>query len=156
MIIPSTENVARAIFSPMMIDERGHILRPAFMLRHNEDYISVCRMAVDSWMDDVKSIPQNPLRVLYGYAKMNVGEIRQLSFANGRRRVDLDVVDKHTAKNASHAGIVLTLDGNVLRGDKKAFLKPVTSDVSVEAVILRYQRKLAELAQRGYVQTTAL
>jgi len=90
--------------------------------------------------------------MLFGYAVMNVGSVRLLSFSNTNRHVELDVVDKHTDKNLSHAGIVITLDGNFLRGDSKHILKPVPSDVSVEALSMRLQKKLADLAQNGYVQ----
>ena len=43
--LPSTEIVARAVFSPLMINESGQLLRTAFSLRHNEGYISVCQMS---------------------------------------------------------------------------------------------------------------
>ena len=61
VVIDNSANVARAIFSPQMIDASGNITRAAFSLRHNENYISVCLMNVMSWMDDVKSIPSLPL-----------------------------------------------------------------------------------------------
>ena len=45
----------------------------------------------------------------------------------------------------------ITLDGCKLRGDKRQILKPVPSDVSVEALTMRLQKRLAELAQSGFV-----
>ena len=150
--LPGKENVARAIFSPMMIDDNGHIQRAAFMLRHNEDYISVCRMAIDSWHDDMLMIPQNSSRLLFGYAVMNVGEVRQLAFYSANKKIGFDVVEKQTERNRSHAGIVISLDGSSLKGDKVLSLKPVPSDVSVDAIIMRYQKRLANLAQKGYTQ----
>ncbi|MBR2238896.1 MAG: hypothetical protein IJ887_13700 [Prevotella sp.] len=72
--IDNSENVARAIFSPAMVDDTGKITKAAFHLRHNEDYFSVSRMNVEGWMTDIKSIPTSNTRVPYGYSKMNVGE----------------------------------------------------------------------------------
>lgn len=102
MSIPDVEDVARAIFSPMMIDDDGRIKRAAFMLRHHEDYISVCRMAVDSWFEDMLQIPQSKNRHLFGYAAMNVGEIRQLTFLYANKIVSFDVQDKQTERNLAN------------------------------------------------------
>ena len=78
MIHPS-ENVARAIFSPKMI-LKGEIQPEAFRLRSSicENYLSVMRMSFPSWVEDIKRIPQRKNRKLYGFAEMNVGEIRDI------------------------------------------------------------------------------
>lgn len=78
-MITDAENVARAIFSPRMIID-GELQPAAFRLRAslNEDYLSVMRMAVSSWLNDIMLIPQREDRQLYGYAEMNVGEIRSI------------------------------------------------------------------------------
>lgn len=49
MIIPDSENVARAVFSPRMIKD-GEIQPEAFRLRQSiaEDYLSVMRMSFPS------------------------------------------------------------------------------------------------------------
>ncbi len=64
-MIPDTENVARAIFSPRMII--GDEIQPAaFRLRAsiNEDYLSVMRLSIPSWLDDIKRIPKRQNRQL--------------------------------------------------------------------------------------------
>ena len=66
ILTDSSEKVARAIFSPMMIDVQGRITANAFALRHKESYISVNRLAVPSWLDDIKTIPQKRNRMLFG------------------------------------------------------------------------------------------
>ena len=73
-MIEDIENVARAIFSPKMIID-GEIQPEAFRLRSSisENYLSVMRMSVPSWVEDVKKIPQRKNRKLYGFAEMNVG-----------------------------------------------------------------------------------
>ena len=64
--IDNSENVARAIFSPAMVDDTGKITKAAFHLRHNEDYFSVSRMNVEGWMTDIKSIPTSNTRECRG------------------------------------------------------------------------------------------
>ncbi|MBQ8487601.1 MAG: hypothetical protein IJ533_08140 [Prevotella sp.] len=78
-MIANAEHVARALFSPRMIFN-GEILPEAFKLRPSicESYLSVMRMSVSSWMNDIKAIPQHKNRILYGYAEMEVGEIRNI------------------------------------------------------------------------------
>ena len=75
VIIPDAENVARAIFSPKMIKD-GEILPEAFRLRSSisEDYLSVMRMSVQSWVEDIKQIPQRKNRKLYGFAESGIEE----------------------------------------------------------------------------------
>lgn len=70
-MIPDSENVARAIFSPRMIVD-GEIQPETFCLRSSikEDYLSVMRVAIPSWIDDIKLIPQRQNRQLYGYAEI--------------------------------------------------------------------------------------
>ena len=148
----NTEDVARAIFSPLMVDEYGNILRSAFALRHNEDYISVCRMATRSWKEDMSSIPQGESRRLYGYTVLNTGQIRELSFNFANKAAVFDVVDKHTEKNLSHAGIVIMFDGSLLRGDRHLTVKPFPDDVPIDGFVLRMQTKLAVLAQKNMIK----
>ena len=77
--ISDSENVARAIFSPRMVHQ-GRVLPAAFELRSqiNEEYLSVMRMAIESWKEDILRIPQRKNRKLFGYSEMNVGDIRNI------------------------------------------------------------------------------
>ena len=145
-------NVARAIFSPQMIDASGNITRAAFSLRHNENYISVCQMNVMSWMDDVKSIPINKYRELVGYAALNVGEVRNQAFQYKKHHVTFDVVDKHTENNKSHAGIFIFLDGEGLKGDRSGLFKPLPANISAPPLQLRVQGRLLQLARQHFVR----
>ena len=78
-MIDNSEQIARALFSPKMIID-GVIQPEAFRLRPaiKEEYISVVRMGITSWQDDILKIPQRKNRVLYVYAEMNVGDIRSI------------------------------------------------------------------------------
>lgn len=150
--LDNQENVARAIFSPLMIDENGNLSRAAFALRHNEDYISVAQTSVPSWLDDIYSIPENANRKLFGYCILNVHNIRSLTFPYRKYQVVFEVCEKHTPVNQSHAGIYVLLDEAVLKGDKKNILKNIPEDVAVDTLTMRYQKKLVDLAQINFVK----
>ena len=147
-----TEFVARAIFLPAMLDSNGNVSLVAFTLRHTEDYFSVARMTVESWMDDLKRIPTSATRQLGGYCKMSVGDIRKLGFAyDEEKKVVFDVEDKATEKSKSHAGILLVFGENTLKGDKVAVLKPVPTGISATGLLMRIQSKLSQLASKSYI-----
>ncbi|MDD6002605.1 MAG: hypothetical protein PUC50_10500 [Bacteroidales bacterium] len=142
-MIDGKENVARALFSPRMIVDG--ILQPeAFKLRSSilEDYLSVMRMIFSTWMDDIKSIPQRKNRILYGYAKLNVQEIRDIQLSS----VTYDV--KNCSKNStpSHAGIFITVNGEKLVGGKP--LKDVPDGFAQDFLLLAIQRELVDIAQK--------
>ena len=146
------EHVARAIFSPAMLDSNGNVSLAAFTLRHNEGYFSVARMAVEGWLDDLKRIPETPLRRLGGYCKMEVGEIRRLGFVYDEEyKIGFDVEDKATTTNMSHAGIIIIMSEKTLKGDKSDVLKPLPTGVSATGLLMRIQTKLSQLAGKSYV-----
>ena len=158
-MMPSVENtisdeinVARAVFAPQMVDEYGMITRAAFSLRHNETYISVCRMDVSTWKQDLEAIPQSTNRMLCGYAVLNVGEIRALNFVHEGHNIAFDVIDKHTDNNKSHAGIVLAFDCSNLKGDKNVLLKPLPKESYAAPLLLRVQSRLLKLAKKNYTK----
>ena len=143
-MIPDTENVARAIFSPRMII--GDEIQPAaFRLRAsiNEDYFSVMRLSIPSWLDDIKRIPQRQNRQLFGYAEMNVGEIRNIQLKN----VTYDVHEIPNEAMLSHVGIYIMVNGENLIGGKK--LENIQDGEEQDFLILAIQRELVEIAQKG-------
>lgn len=147
-----TEHVARAIFLPAMLDSNGNVSLAAFTLRHNESYFSVARMAVEGWLNDIKKIPTTPTRLLGGYCKMGVDDIRGLGFAyDEENEVAFDVEDKATTTNKSHAGIMLIMSEKKLKGDKSVVLKPLPTGVSAPGLLMRIQTKLSQLAGKSYI-----
>lgn len=145
------EDVARAIFSPLMLDEHGNLSRAAFDLRHNEDYISVCQMSVASWMSDIHSIPETINRKLFGYCALNVLDIRNLSFMIKSHNLIFEVCEKHIPTNKSHAGIYILLDNSTIKGDRKNILKNIPEDVPASTLAMRYQRRLLDIAEKQIV-----
>ena len=73
------EDVARLLFSPLFICE-GVLSQRAFMLESStgETYISVLRLSMECFESDMEGIKREG-NVLYGYAQMNVGCIRNAS-----------------------------------------------------------------------------
>lgn len=143
-MIDDTENVARAIFSPRMIIN-GELQPEAFCLRAylNESYLSVMRMSVASWLDDILLILQSKSRQLYGYGEMNVGEIRGIQLKNVV--FDVDEVSPETLN--SHAGIFIKVNGENLIGGKK--LVSIQDGEEQDFILLAIQRELVDLAQKG-------
>ena len=150
--LPDTEYVARAIFLPAMLDSNGNVSLAAFSLRHNEDCISVARMAVAGWLEDILRIPTSATRQYGGFCKMRVGDIRDLGFTyNDESEIAFVVKDKATEANKSHAGIVLIFGENTLKGDKTAVLKPLPTGISAPGLLMRIQTKLSQLAGKSYI-----
>ena len=148
-----SEYVARAIFLPAMLDSNGNVSLAAFSLRHNEDYFSVARMAVEGWLDDIRRIPTSTMRQLGGYCKMGVGDIRGLGFDyDEKNKVAFDVEDKATIVNKSHAGIMLMMSEKLLKGDKSAVLKPLPMGVSATGLLMRIQTRLSLLAGKSVLR----
>ncbi|MBO7597054.1 MAG: hypothetical protein J6T70_08445 [Bacteroidales bacterium] len=142
-MIDGKEDVARALFSPRMIVD-GVLQPETFKLRSSisEDYLSVMRMIFASWMDDIKNIPQRKNRILYGYATLNVKEIRDINLKN----VTYDVKDCSLNSTPSHAGIFIIVNGEKLVGGQT--LKSVQDGVSQDFLLLAIQRELVEIAQK--------
>lgn len=142
-IIPDSEDVARAIFSPKMV-HRGQILPAAFELRPQlaEDYISVVRMSFESWKEDIYSIPQRKNRQLYGYAEMNVGEIRAIK----KDSVIYNVVPKDNAIIKSHAGIIVSVNGETLVGGLP--VSTIEDKNAQNFMLLSIRQELVKIAQR--------
>lgn len=143
-MVKNKANVARAIFSPRMIVD-GEIQPEAFCLRAaiSEEYLSVMRMSVASWQDDIRNIPQRKNRRLFGFAEMNVGEIRNIQL----KRVKYDVLECDNEKLPSHAGIFISVDGERLIGGHR--IQPISSGIEQDFLLLAIQRELVDIAQKG-------
>lgn len=139
-----TENVARVIFSPQMI-YNGELLPEAFRLRAilNEEYLSVMRMSVSSWKEDILLILQRRNRMLYGYAQMKVADILDANFQSVK--FDVRACDNKNIK--SHAGIFITVNDEPLIGGKS--LKSINDDDAQDFLLLTIQRRLTDIARKG-------
>lgn len=148
--IDNSESIARAIFQPAMIDASGNISIAAFSLRHNENYFSVARMSVNSWIEDIKCIPQTVDRKLCGYCKLIVGEVRMIDLSFHQKTVLFDIEDFSSSKNKSHAGITVSFANQQLKGDKAKIIKPLEKGIPAPVLMLKIQTRLMDLASKGY------
>lgn len=149
MMITNEENVARALFSPRMILD-GKIIPAAFELREaiSETYLSVLRTTIDTWKDEMMLIPQRKNRRLFGYALMNVGEIRNIKL----RDVVYDVQPYPTETMKSHAGITITYKDQPLQGGRH--IEPLPAGMTEDFLLLAIRSKLTALAQRQLIKIT--
>ena len=85
-----TEDVARMLFSPLFID-KGQLSPTAFALRvfngTPETYISVLRTCFDCFLSDAEQIKPPYADTIYGYALLNVGEVRGKRFFPNKKSV---------------------------------------------------------------------
>lgn len=113
--------------------------------------ISVNRLVVPSWLEEIKTIPQNRNRVLFGYSLMEIGDVMNQGFKWNDCTVDFFIADKSSRTNKSHAGIFTCFDSTVLKGDKDAVLSPLNKDANAPALVLFIQMKLAKLANKQFM-----
>lgn len=113
--IDNEENIARVVFSPMMIED-GEISPSAFYLRDlrkPEDYVSVFRHDyLIPTVENVSMIHPPKDNIIYGYALLNVGICRKIS----HKDIMLDVLSHPNQSNPYHAGIHFSKSGIALTG----------------------------------------
>ena len=139
-IISDREDVARVLFSPLFICD-GVLSQKAFTLEkdNNETYISVLRPAVESFNADFEGIRKDG-NILYGYALLNVGEIRNCNISY-KKNIKFEVLPRNLGKRKSHAGIFTSIDNVKIKGGM-----PQT----VERLLARMA--LVNIAQKRIVQ----
>lgn len=113
--IADEENIARAILSPMMVED-DEVSPSAFFLRDlkpPEDYVSVYRHNYATTTPKSFSMIRVPKgNTLYGYALINVGICRNIT----HKDIMIDVLSHPNQKNPYHAGIHYSKSGNAIKG----------------------------------------
>lgn len=140
--VDDTEDVARMLFSPLFID-KGQLSPTAFALRVFNDtpetYISVLRTCFDCFLSDAEQIKPPYANTIYGYALLNVGEVRGIKILS-EQDIRFDVVPRGTGKLKSHAGIIVTIDQKLLKGGQRP------------PSLLRIQNRLLRIAETRLVK----
>jgi hypothetical protein len=138
--VANYEDVARMLFSPLFICD-GILSQKAFTLEadKSETYISVLRPAIPSFGSDMDGIKKEG-NTLYGYALLNVGEIRSSDF-DYHVPLLLDVLPRNSGRRKSHAGIFATIGQMKVKGG---------SPQSAARLLLRM--RLVQLAQNRIVR----
>lgn len=113
--IDDEENIARVVFSPMMVED-DEVSPSAFFLRDlkpPEDYVSVFRhnYMVPS-LENVSMIHPPKDNTIYGYALINVGICRNITYND----IMIDVLSHPNQKNPYHAGIHYSKSGSAIKG----------------------------------------
>ena len=150
--IDDKEDVARVLFYPSFFAKnespffsKGVLSPTAFKLQIlksgvAENSISVLRTIIDSFNLDVFRLsPRLSTDQKYGYALLNVGEIRSIQIPTAHQ-LDISVVYTNSKRLRSHAEIVLKIDGVVI----------TALDDSME--IVRFRKKLARIASLRIVK----
>jgi hypothetical protein len=151
-VISNDEDVARVLFYPSFFTEDDNplisegILSPtAFRLQvlksgDAEKAISVLRTMVDSFSHDVAKLsPRQPTDFKYGYALLNVGDVRTINIPT-TRKIDISVEYSNSKRLLSHSEILLRLDGNIV----------TAMDESME--VARFRKKLARIASTRIIR----
>lgn len=137
-MVSNEESVARIIFSPSYIFQ-GRVSPTAFRWfvlpsGHAENYISVLRDDGSDFNEASLTFrPRTQGDDRYGYALLNVGDIRNVSqsvLLEDPTRVD--VLPFPSKKHSNHAGIQVTIDGVI-----------VDANTPANAEIMAIQKELA-------------
>lgn len=150
-IVADNELVARVIFPPQMI-QGGHITPAAFILRPsiNEEYLSVLRISVPTFNQDIKSIIYGKKRSFYGYAVMRTDEINSIILTEGASRLNCCVKVVDNQRFLSHAGIFIYINDQSVTGAMSFETLPNGAVQSHLLLALRFC--LTEIADRGLVE----
>ena len=152
-MIADSENVARILHRNWAID--GILQHYAFVLRRNETYISVNRLAVSSYDDDVASFVEshsdfyaNENNTEYMRALVNVGEIRQIDVKVNEIKLDIEVeVEPRDLLTKSHAGIFTRYEGRNIKSGEGLSIESLEEVVSSDDILLEIRSHLLDLAQ---------
>ena len=134
-----------------MDDELMHI---AFALRYNETYISVNRTESETFATDVRHFVETHNEYLFGeeanmlrFAKLNVGEIRQLRVSLRGIEVSVNVeIEPRGTHIKSHAGIFTRQSGKNIKPQTDIFVPELQENVSADDILLKVRYQLLTLS----------
>ncbi|MBR4326299.1 MAG: hypothetical protein IKP73_12310 [Bacteroidales bacterium] len=149
-IIQDSEKVARLIDNEWVVN--GKLQLSAFALRPKETYISVNRLTIPSYKEDVYSfVNQHPSFLLannsYQRALMLVNDIRHIVIEIEGEILGVDVVVEARAKNIrSHAGIFVRYGGQNVKNDTRIIIQKQQLGVSSDDILLDVRMSLLKIA----------
>lgn len=149
-IIQDSEKVARLIDNEWVVN--GKLQLSAFALRPKETYISVNRLTIPSYKEDVYSfVNQHPSFLLannsYQRALMLVNDIRHIVIEIEGEILGVDVEVEARAKNIrSHAGIFVRYGGQNVKNDTRIIIQKQQLGVSSDDILLDVRMSLLKIA----------
>jgi len=153
ILVPSEEDVAR-LLSPEWI-VKGELQHTAFILNAGESYISVNRPAIDSFEEDVLAfLNKHPYyhsgdkTNSYQCAILNVGEVNNISVAQGDTVMDIKVeVEARDSHTKSHAGIFTRVHNMNIKNGQTLKYGPTSEEISADTILLHVRFQLLALAK---------
>ena len=133
--VGSEEQVARLLHRAWVV--AGELQQNAFALKEDETYLSVNRMAIESFNEDVNDFLSKHKQYktadnedCYRRVVLKVKDIRELSVCFEKEIATLSVeVEPRDAHYKTHAGIFIRVDGKCIKGGMSEDIE--TSDTQV-------------------------
>ena len=157
LIVKSDEQIARILHPEWIVDDE--VQYSAFVLSNGETYLSVNRLAIDTYDDDINDfISKHPNYKAdgnaYHRALMEVGDVRNMNVELNQRVANLTVeVEPRNMHYKSHAGVFVRVDDkNVKGGQEGAFIADDGDVVSYDDIRQKVSLGLLQLATLEKVQ----
>ena len=151
-VISDTEEVARIISQEWVIE--GMLMPQAFELAPKETYLSVNRIRIPSYEDDVNAFVEKHSQFLandgrsYLRAILGVCNIRNIKVNYDGKPLQIEVdIEPRAAHTLSHAGIFVKSDGKNVVSGRPLVNESLPECVSAEMVLQQVQWELLELAE---------
>lgn len=151
IVISDEEQIARIISREWMAD--GILLPMAFALKLNETYLSVNRLCVESYDEDVKHFVdshesyQTSSGDTYFRALLDVGNVRSVKVFNEGKPIEITVeVEPRDLHIKSHAGIFVKTEGKNIVLGKRSVGDALPEGISSEFVLQKVRWELLDLA----------
>lgn len=151
-VVDDNEKIARIVSKEWIVD--GELQQTAFVLKPRETYLSVNRLSVHSYAEDVANFVSNHPKFLfeensYQRALLSVSAVRAIDvFDEAGEKLDINVeVEAREAHVKSHAGIFVRSDSTNIIPERMLPDEMISKDVSVNTVLQDIRWGLLELAE---------
>ena len=133
----------------MILD--GKVMPAAFVLRpsFNEEYLSVLRIAVPTFNQDMKKLLYGRKRSFYGFAVLKVSEIHSIELIEANNSLNCRVLAVDNEYLHSHAGIFIFLNNERITG-QISFERLAQGGVQSH-LLLAIRYRLTEMANNALV-----
>ena len=152
MKVADEEQVARLVSQEWVVD--GVLQVAAFVQAPRETYLSVNRLSIDSYSEDVRQFVKahpkyyNATDKSYMRALLDVAGIRTISIEVDELKVDANVeVEPRDVHTQSHAGIFVRVKGRNVVPGRQLPNGHLPFNVSEEMLLQRVQWELHDLAE---------
>lgn len=149
-IIHDSEKVARLINNEWVVN--GKLQLSAFALRQGETYISVNRLSVASFNEDVATFvilhpDYSYSKGIYNRALLLVSDIRQIAVEIDGEILSVNVEVETRSKNiASHAGVFVRHEGNNIKNGSTIVIQKQKLGISADDILLDVRMSLLHIA----------